>query len=88
MRLGREDHLVAAGARQGLAEDLLRLALRIDVRGVDEVDPRVERRVDDPNRLVVVLLTPGAEHHRPEAEGAHGHAGAAEISLFHARHVS
>jgi hypothetical protein len=45
-----------------------RLAGRVDVGSVDEVDAGVERSVDDPDRLVVVGIAPGAEHHRAEAE--------------------
>ena len=50
------------------SDDLLGLAARVDIGGVDEVDPRVERGVDDPDRLVVVAVAPVAEHHRAEAE--------------------
>ena len=32
--------------------------------------PGVERAVDDPDRLVVVGVAPGAEHHRAEAQRA------------------
>ena len=51
-----------------LADDLLGLAGGVDVGGVDEVDPGVERRVDDADRVVVVGVAPGAEHHRAEAQ--------------------
>jgi hypothetical protein len=54
VELGREDDVVAAPARERLGDDLLGLALPVHVGGVDEVDPRVERRVDDADRLVVV----------------------------------
>ena len=84
VELRREDDVVAPPAGERLADDLLRLAARVDVGGVDEVDPRVERAVDDPDALVVVGLAPGAEHHRPEAEGADVDAGAREGALFHA----
>ena len=55
VELGGEDDVVAA-AFEGLADDLLVLALAVDVSGVDEVDAGVERGVDDPDRLVVVGL--------------------------------
>jgi hypothetical protein len=42
--------------------------VRVDVGGVDEVDPGVERAVDDADALVVVFVAPVAEHHRAEAE--------------------
>ena len=64
VELRREHDVVAPAARQSLADDLLRLARGVDVRGVDEVDPRVERAVDDANRLLVVGVAPRAEHHR------------------------
>ena len=66
--LGGQHHVVAP-AGQRLADDLLGLAGRVDVGGVDEVDPRVERAVDDPDRVVVVGVAPVAEHHRAEAQG-------------------
>ena len=72
---------------QRLADDLLRLAARVDVGGVDEVDPRVERVVDDADRLVVVGVAPGPEHHRAEAERADADARAAELALLHAETV-
>ncbi len=53
-----------------LADDLLGLAARVDVGGVDEVDPGVERAVDDPDAVVVIWVAPVAEHHRAEAERA------------------
>ena len=56
---------------------------RVDVGGVDEVDPGVEGGVDDPDRLVVIRLSPGAEHHRAEAQLADLNAGAAEGAELH-----
>jgi hypothetical protein len=67
VHLGGEHHVVAAAPGQRLADDHLRLAARVDVGGVHEVDAGVERAVDDPDRLVVVALAPGAEHHGPQA---------------------
>ena len=83
VELRGQDDAVAAAARERLADYLLRLAARVDVRGVDEVDPRVERPVDDADRLVVVRVAPGAEHHRAEAERADADAGAAERAVLH-----
>src|SRR6202008_631108 len=45
VHLGRQDDAVAPTARQRLADDLLRLAPRVHVGGVDEADPGVERAV-------------------------------------------
>ena len=72
---------------EGLAHDVLGLAARVDVGGVDEVDPGVERAVDDPDRVVVVGVAPGAEHHRPEAQRADLYAGASECAVVHGRSV-
>ena len=69
MELGGQYHVVApAGERLG--HDLLGLARRVHVGGVDEVHARVERGVDDADAVVVVGVAPGPEHHRPEAEMA------------------
>jgi hypothetical protein len=84
VELRREHDVVAPPAGQRLADDLLRLAARVDVGRVDEVDPGVERAVDDPHARVVVGLAPRAEHHGAEAQRADVHAGARERSLLHA----
>jgi hypothetical protein len=81
--LGREHDVVAAAAGQRLADDDLGLALRVDVGGVDEVDPGVERGVNDSDALVVILVAPLAKHHRSEAQLAHRDAGASEWSMLH-----
>ena len=54
--LRREDHAVAAPLER-LADDLLGVA--VGVGGVDEVDPRVQRFVDDADRVVVVGVADG-----------------------------
>ncbi len=59
VHLGREDDLVAPAVREGLADDLLRLAPGVDIGGVDEVDPGVEGAVDDRDAVVVVGVAPG-----------------------------
>jgi hypothetical protein len=43
VELGGEDEVVAAATVERLADDFLALAARVDVGGVDEVDPGVER---------------------------------------------
>ena len=83
VRLGRQ-HDVLAAALQGLADDLLGLPRRVHVGGVDDVDPGVERRVDDPDGVVVVGVAPRAEHHRAERERADLDAGTAERAHLHA----
>jgi hypothetical protein len=81
--LRRQDDLVATAAGECLADDLLRLALRVDVGGIDEIDPGVERAVDDAHGIVVVGVAPCAEHHRAEAQLRDLHAGASEWAVFH-----
>ena len=83
VELGGEDDVVAPAAGERLADDLLGLTRPVHVGGVDEVDARVERTVDDPDGLVVVGVAPCAKHHRAEAELADRYAGASEWSKFH-----
>jgi hypothetical protein len=85
VELRSEHHVLAPAAGERLADDLLGLAARVHVGGVDEVDARVERSVDDPDRHVVIGLAPRAEHHRPEAQGAHAYSGAGEGAHLHGR---
>jgi 2-dehydropantoate 2-reductase len=77
VHLRGEHHVVPAGA-QRLAHDLLGLSRGVHVRGIHEVDALVEGGVDDADRVVVVRVADGAEHHGPEAVDAHFDAGAAE----------
>src|SRR5439155_2404042 len=74
---------VVAAAFERLADDLFGLAGGVDVGGVDEVDAGVERGVDDADRLVVVGLAPGAEHHGAEAQLADRDAGASQRTVVH-----
>src|SRR5690606_8404623 len=80
--LGGEDHLVAAPLERS-PDDLLRVA--VAVRGVDEVDPCVERLVDDPDRLVRVVAHLAGEHERAECVGADLDAGPPERAVLHKR---
>jgi hypothetical protein len=82
MHLGRE-HDVVAAPPQRPADDLLGLTGRIDIGGVDEVDARVERAVDDADALVVIRVAPGTEHHRAEAQLGDRNAGAPQHALLH-----
>src|SRR4029077_405219 len=89
VHLGGEDDALppAAALHQPAADDLLGHALArlpaVDVRGVEEVDPRVERAVHD--REAVGLGRLRAEVHGAEAETAHAETGAAEADILHAR---
>ena len=87
VELRGEDDIVAPASGQRLSHDHLRLALAVDVGGVDEVDACVQCAMDDPDRRVVVRLAPCAEHHRPEAERADLHSCASETAVLHASTV-
>jgi hypothetical protein len=68
--LGGQDHIIAPSPGQRLPDDDLGLALRVDVSGIDEVDPGVQRRVDRRDRLFMVRLAPRAKHHGAQAKRA------------------
>jgi len=50
MNLRCDDDVVAPPTGQRLSDDLLRLALGVDVSGVDEVNASIERSVNDLDR--------------------------------------
>jgi hypothetical protein len=77
VELCRKNHLVAHAAQQ-LADDLLRLAVGVHVGGVDEVDPGIQRGVDDPAALSTVAVAGKTEHHRSKAVGADVDSGLAQ----------
>jgi hypothetical protein len=80
--LGREDDTVAA-ALERLTHDYFGLAVRVG--GVDHVDPRVQRLVDDPGRVVVVGVADGrAKCQGAERVGADLDAGPPEGAVLHA----
>src|ERR1035441_3617065 len=79
--LRRKDYVVTA-ALECPTDYFLRVF--IAVSGVDEVDPRVERLVDDPDRVLRVgVADPGGEHERAERVGADLDACSAEVSVLH-----
>ena len=79
----RGQHDVVAAPGEGLADDPFRLALGVDVGGVDEVDAGIQGAVDDADGVGLVLVSPRAEHHRPQAQRADRDAGPAEHSVLH-----
>ena len=83
MYLGREHDVVTPAAGQCLADDDLRLPFRVNVGSVDEVDPRIQRPLDDADALGVILGAPFAEHHGPEAQLADPDARASETAILH-----
>src|SRR5439155_5731117 len=82
VHLGSENDSIAP-ILERFAHDRLRLPSRVHVGGVDEVDPRIERTMDDPDRLLVIGIAPGAEHHRAEAERAHLDPRPSELPVLH-----
>ena len=78
-------HVVPAALQKRLSHNLLRLAAGVDVGGIDEVDARVERPMDDADRVVVVGVAPGAEHHRAKAQRADLHSSSSQRPKFHDR---
>jgi hypothetical protein len=70
-------------ALERLAHDLLGLAGRVPVGGVDEVDPRVQRLVRDADAVVVVRVAARPEHHGAERVGTDLDAGPAEGAVLH-----
>jgi hypothetical protein len=64
--LGCQHDVVALAAGQRLANDLFGPTTRVDISGVDEVDSRVQRPVDDADAIVAVRVAPVPEHHRAQ----------------------
>ena len=79
----QHDVVAAAGACEHLTDDAFALAAGVDVRGVDEVDARVER--GEQQLLGRLVVGRAAEVHRPQAQRGHLHAGSSQrSSLDHA----
>jgi hypothetical protein len=83
VHLACQRHIVTPAACQGLADDHLGLTSGVDIGGVDEVDPGIQRPVDDPDTLGVVFGAPLAEHHGAQAQAADGDAGASQTAMLH-----
>src|SRR5438552_14944653 len=67
----------------GLSYELLRLAMRIRVRGVDQIYSGIQRRVHDFDALLLVGIGIGTEHHGSERVCAHADTGSSERAIFH-----
>jgi len=63
----RGNHQFIASSGDGFAHDLLALATGVGIGGIDEVDPGIERLVDDADAFGVVGVAHLPEHHRSEA---------------------
>jgi hypothetical protein len=83
VELGGQEDIVPPGTGQCLADNGLRLALGIDIGGVDGVDARVQRAVDDADTVVVIGIAPAAEGHRAERQLADQNAGTPERPQSH-----
>jgi hypothetical protein len=86
VHLGRKHDRIAA-ALECLTDDLLGFAARVHVGRVDEVDPRIKRAVNGGDPLVVVGISPRAEHHRAETQRTDVDAGVTELAVGHLRSV-
>src|SRR5258706_5949086 len=83
-KLGGEEHLVATTANR-LTDDALGLPERIDLSGIDQRHPKVQRAMHDLYRLAARVLRPvsplaGAE--LPGAEPDRRHSGAADLDVL------
>jgi len=67
----------------GLANDHLGLTARVRVGCVDEVGPRVQFPVDDPDRVVVTAVPHDAEHHGAERVRPDLDSGPAQRAVLH-----
>jgi hypothetical protein len=83
MNLGGQYDPLPVFLGQRFAHNLFGFAERVDIGGVDEIDPGIEGAVDDANCFVVVRGAPRPEHHGAQAERAHFDTGAAERAIFH-----
>jgi len=86
VHLRRDGEFLAVALGDGLPENLLALAVRVDVRRVEEGDPEVERPVDHFERLLVIVEHPGLlapEVHTAETETRDLQAGLSESRVFH-----
>src|SRR2546429_679039 len=87
-RLGRNQNLVAA-ALDGLAENALGLAERIDVRGIEHRHAGIEADIQKAARFGRVSGAPcreaanAAEGTGPKTQGGYHQARAAQASVFH-----
>jgi len=87
--LGRDDHLIAP-ALDRRTQHLLRSAVRINIGGIEQIDPGFQADIDEPPCLIDVRIAPGAEKRslpaerpRTEAQGGNPEAGCTQMSVFH-----
>jgi hypothetical protein len=81
--LRRDRHLVAAAGNR-TADQLLVRVRPVDLGGVEEGDPQLDRALNGRDRLRLVgLAVEGGHAHAAEAESGDGKAFGAELTLFH-----
>src|SRR5205085_10674485 len=90
INLGRDDDLVSSGEiPERTPEDLLAVAERVAVRGVEKIDASFERLLDERPALLlsdaprVIAAVAPAVAHAAQADPRHVEAGAAELGVFH-----
>jgi hypothetical protein len=89
-QLGGDHHVVAVGeVLQRASEDLLTHPKRINVGGIEEIDPQLKGVLDDRAAVFLVqhpLVNPAcrvSEPHAAEADARHVHAGGSELGVLH-----
>ena len=84
VHLGRQDDLIAAAVfLERATDDPFALAGVVDVRRVDEIDARLERAVNDADRVFGAGRSP--EIHSPQAQRRDLDAGASQHTVFHSK---
>src|SRR5947209_2032095 len=93
--LGSDDDLVPIReVLQGTSEDFLTRPERIDVGGIEEVDPQFQGVLDDRPAVFLMqhpLVNPPfriPEPHAPKADARHIHPGVPELGVFHVTFLS
>ncbi len=80
--LRRQNDILAA-TFDGLPDNLFGFAERIDIRGIEKIDARIDGAADDADRVFVVGVAHRAEHHGAESKLAHRPARSAEYPSSH-----
>ena len=84
--LGRDEGTIAPALAQHPGDQPLRVAIAVDIGGVDEIQPGIQRRMQRGHRFGIVHLAPGgADRPGSEADLADAAAAAAKGSGTHHR---
>jgi hypothetical protein len=57
--------------------------MTVPIGCINKIDTEIEGPVDDPDAFVVIGVADAAEHHRPQAIGAHFDAGPTKRAILH-----